>query len=118
MTTKGSATKAMFNAIAKDTSKRAKAWFADHPEEPYCYWARDEFISIEDRDNPEILARHPEIEDINDHTTVYLEKGLVVIRTFCPRLREGISDFYNDGVFSGEGWVVEPELDNWKVTLA
>ena len=44
MTTIGAATKAMCNAICKDTYYRAKKWFSEHPDVEVAYWAKDDFL--------------------------------------------------------------------------
>ena len=40
---KGIATKATINMLCDSIVERAHAWFDEHPNEPYCYWAQDEF---------------------------------------------------------------------------
>lgn len=118
---KGNATRVMFNMIIEETIDRTKQWFDEHPDEPYCYWAKDKFIAIEDKDVAEILECHPEIEDINDHTIVQWNKEAEVVRLskFCPKLREGLTDMYENGVISGKNnnacWALFKNDDNFEV---
>lgn len=124
MTYRAAATKALFNSIPKDTFLRAKKWFQEHPEEPYCYWAKDEFIAIKDKDNKSILDKHPEIEDINDHTIVEfnLDTNVACLSRFCPKLKQGIQELYDSGYKSndvdGIHWLITPVIntDNYKLT--
>lgn len=118
MTVKGSATKAMFNAICSDTCKRAKKWFEEHPDVKVAYWAKDDFLPYESDSNAkaEFVKEHPEIEDINDHTLICVDGETVRLWHFCPRLRDGIKDFYESGICSGNGWYVKPDTtieNNW-----
>lgn len=121
LSAKGNATRIMFNAIIEESLDRIKQWFDEHPNEPYCYWAKDKFIAIEDKDNAEILECHPEIEDINDHTIVQWNKEAEVVRLsrFCPKLREGLADMYENGVISGKKndyhWALFKDGDNFEV---
>lgn len=119
MTYHANALKAMFNALARDTYTRAKAWFQEHPEEPYCYWSKDEFILIKDKHNKAILDKHPEIENIDDHTTVYFEANVLTLRTFCPKLRAGIRELVSSG-FTGNTthgiqYEISTEGDNFRI---
>lgn len=111
MTVLGSATKAMFNAICLDTYTRAKEWFNNHKDCYQAYWAKDDFLPVQSNYDAKLkfVKEHPEIEDINDHTLVHFENDILVLDHFCPRLREGIKDFYESGYCSGDGWVVEPD---------
>lgn len=121
MTTRGNATKAIFNAIAKETFLRAQKWFREHPEEPFCYWAKDDFIKIADKENKQLLDAHPEIEDINDHTIVQFDllTDTVYLSKFCPKLRAGLQDMVNAGYFEntidGYHWRVFHDDGNFKV---
>lgn len=99
MTYKGAATHAMFKYIAELTYHRAFEWFEQNPNEPYCYWAKDRFIAISEKDDKELLTKYPEIIDINDHTIVQVNKDTkqVVFSRFCPNLRLGIADILAEG---------------------
>lgn len=114
----GSATKAMFNAICEDTYYRAKRWFAEHPDVEIAYWAKDDFLPYQSSDEAKLkfVKDHPEIENIDDHTLVKFDGGTLKLWHFCPRLRDGIADFYTSGICSGDGWFVIPDPlipDNW-----
>lgn len=114
----GSATKAMFNAISKETYYRAKKWFTEHPDVETAYWAKDDFLPFQSDYDAKLkfVKEHPEIENIDDHTLVKFEGETLVLDHFCPRLRDGIADFYSSGICSGENWFVMPDpiiCDNW-----
>lgn len=116
----GSATKAMFNAICEDTYYRAKKWFAEHPDVDKAYWAKDDFLPYQSGYEAKLkfVKDHPEIENIDNHTLVKFDGGTLKLWHFCPRLRDGIADFYASGICSGEGWSVIPDPlipDNWVV---
>lgn len=123
MTTKAAVTKALFNAIAQSSFERIISWFKQNPTQKYCYWASDEFLQADcsEQDKRDFISRHPEIEDLNDHTTVYydLSTDTVTLRTFCKRLREGIAamlaEGYTSNISNGITWHVEPEGNNYKV---
>ena len=121
LSAKGNATRVMLNAIIDETLDRVKQWFDEHSEEPYCYWAKDEFISIADKYNKFILDKHPEIENIDDHTIVQYNKEANVAKfsKFCPKLKEGIANMFENGVISGHGkevnWVLFKDNDNFEV---
>jgi hypothetical protein len=123
MTYRAAATKALFNSIPKDTFLRAKKWFQEHPEEPYCYWAKDDFIAIKDKNNQVILSKYPEIEDIDDHTIVQWDplSDTVFLSKFCPKLRQGIREMvdaeYMSNDVEGYHWVIMPDGDNFKVLI-
>lgn len=123
MTYRAAATKALFNSIPKDTFLRAKKWFQEHPEEPYCYWAKDDFIAIKDKNNQAILSKYPEIEDINDHTIVQWDSlsDTVFLSKFCPKLRQGIQEMtdaeYMSNDVEGYHWAIMPDGDNFKVLI-
>ena len=120
---KGNATRVMCNAICDETLDRAEQWFGEHKQEPYCYWAKDEFISITDKNNIDILNRHPEIEDIDDHTIVQWNSEAEVIRLskFCPKLREGLKEMYENNVVSGHGktthWALFQDGSNYELIV-
>ena len=110
----------MFNAISDYTWCRAKDWFNKHPDVKVAYWAKDDFLPYESDDaaKAEFVKKHPEVEDIEDHTRAHFEGDTLVLDHFCPRLRAGIKDFYESGYCTGEGWVVEPDPNlagNWIV---
>ena len=118
MTAAGNATKAMFNMICKDTYERAKKWFADHPDVEKAYWAKDDFLPFQSDYDAKLkfVKEHPEIENIEDHTLIKFDGDTLKLWHFCPRLRDGIADFYSSGICSGEGWFVMPDpliSDNW-----
>ena len=120
MTAAGNATKAMFNMICKDTYERAKKWFTDHPDVEKAYWAKDDFLPFQSDYDAKLkfVKEHPEIENIEDHTLVKFDGDTLKLWHFCPRLRDGIADFYSSGICSGEGWFVMPDpliSDNWIV---
>lgn len=121
----GNAVRAMFNYMAAETLEKYLAWFKARPDERFCYWSKDEPIMEKDKDDPGILAAHPEIEDINDHTKVRLAgPNAIMLYAFCPRLREAIGDMYDGGVKSGRDdcvhWLVEKEFDkdNFVMTIS
>lgn len=120
MTAEGKAILAMFNGISHDTYYRACEWFKVNPcHPPYCYWARDEFISVEHRHDTDTLARHPEIDDIDDHTIVSIHDDVLYLTEFCPRLRTGIKAMIDGGVCEGNQenifWRAKPYGDNYIV---
>ena len=122
MNLKAHATKTMFNALAKNTFLRAKQWFQEHPDEPYCYWAKDDFISIADKNNEELLSKYPEIDDINDHTIVQWDSlsDTVFLSRFCPKLKQSICELCNSGTTQGDvdggyHWGIVPDGENFKV---
>lgn len=105
---------AMFKAICADTYSRYMKWFDDHPEETWCYWSKDEPIRPADRDNEELLAKHPEIEDIDDHTVVRRERDVLVFSKFCPRMRKSLAAMLgtdSDCVFVRDGLCVTVSRD-------
>ena len=121
----GNAVRAMFNYMAAETLEKYLAWFRVYPDERFCYWSKNMPIMEKDKDNPDILAAHPEIEDINDHTKVRLAgPNAIMLYAFCPRLREAIRDMYDSGVKSGRDdcarWLVEKEFDkdNFVMTIS
>ena len=107
----GVACMAMFRAIAVDSWKKYNDWFDEHPEEPYCYWSKDEPIHPDDKDNKELLAKHPEIEDIDDHTIVERKGDSLKFSKFCPRLRKSI------GAVLGDKYVLEFKHDKFDVQI-
>lgn len=118
----GIACRALFKVIAKDTYDRYREWFRQHPEEPWCYWSKDEPIMIKDHDNADLLAKHPEIEDIDDHTTVRVEDGAVIMRDFCPRMRAPLESMLggkDEYLIESDGYSVLTTRDgyNYKVTV-
>lgn len=123
MNFKAHAVNTMFKALAKDTFLRVKKWFEEHPDEPYCYWAYDEFISIADKDNEELLKKHKEIDDINDHTIVQWDSlsDTMFLSRFCPKLKQSIYELYSSGVTQGDvdgyHWSIIPDDDNFKVLV-
>ena len=125
MTVRGNACKALFNAIVRSTIDRVLDWFSKHPEQKFCYWANNEFLPAEytEQMKKDFLCRHPEIEDLSDHTTVYCDIATqcITLRTFCKKLREGIADMVADGctgnTVNGAVWRVTPEGDNYKIII-
>lgn len=118
MTAIGSATKAMFNAVHEETYYRAKIWFEEHPDVEIAYWAKDTFLPFQSEYDAKLkfVKEHPEIENIDDHTLVKFDGDTLKLWHFCPRIRNGIADFYSSGICSGDGWVVIPDplIDgNW-----
>lgn len=121
----GNAVRAIFNYMAAETLEKYLAWFRVYPDERFCYWSKNMPIMEKDKDNPDILAAHPEIEDINDHTKVRpTGSNSIMLYAFCPRLREAIRDMYDSGVKSGRDgcvrWLVEKEFDkdNFVMTIS
>lgn len=103
MTARAHAVYTIFNHLTDSTYERANRWFKEHPNEPYCYWAKDEFIAIKDKDNQELLKQHPEIDDINDHTMIKPRpdgRGNILYG-FCPDLKQSIKELVAAGVTSG-----------------
>ncbi len=113
MDIKGKAVKNIFDFICAETYERTKKWFEQHPDEPYCYWAKDEFIPIAEKDNKELLSKHPEIEDINDHTVVEFHDNKVLMHSFCPKLKESLSEMVAGGISEstayGIHWWIEAD---------
>ena len=109
--------------MAVKTFDRAIEWFQGNPNEPYCYWAEDSFISIADKDNKQVLEAHPEIEDINDHTIVEvdLSNNVVYLSKFCPRFKKAFTELYNSGETSGKeddlSWDLVPKANNYCLIL-
>ena len=101
----------MFNAISEYTYSRAKKWFTEHPDVKVAYWAKDDFLPLQSDHDAKLkfVKEHPEIENIDDHTLVKFEGGTLKLWHFCPRLRDGIADFYLSGICSGDGWTVTPD---------
>ena len=124
MTFIGSATLAMIHAIASDTYTRVFEWFKEHPEAQFAYWAKDEFLSDKatEDERKDFVARHPEIDDLNDHTTVMILNDSVILQTFCPRLKAGIKEIYDDGIHSEDladlYYTIEPDTDNYRIVLS
>ena len=124
MTAKGNATKAMLNLMAKDTFHKAKEWFETYPDEPFCYWGKDhDFLpaSATEQQKQDFMKRHPEIEDLNDHTIVQFDEftQALYLSKFCPRLREGLRDILESGINSntvdGFRWRIIPDEGNFRV---
>ncbi len=112
---------AVFKAICRETVDKYWAWFREHPGEPYCYWSADEPIAIRDKDNEELLAKHPEIEDIDDHTTVRPDGDSLVFKDFCPKLRRAVGAYMKGKdqhlmTIDGVRVVTVPDGDNFKIT--
>lgn len=124
MTITGRATLAMIHITAEDTWYRTWAWFHSHPDAQFAYWGRDEFLSdkADDKEKEEFIKRHPEINNLNDHTTVHILNDQIILATFCPRLKEGIKEMYNEGIIwevtDGVHWLIEPDEDNYMIILS
>lgn len=124
MTFVGSATLAMMHAIASDTYVRVFEWFKEHPEAQFAYWAKNEFLSDKatEDERKDFVARHPEIDDLNDHTTVMILNDSVILQTFCPRLRAGIKEIYDDGIHAEDladlYYIIEPDADNYRIVVS
>ena len=124
MTFVGSATLAMMHAIASDTYARVFEWFKEHPEAQFAYWAKDEFLSDKatEDERKDFVARHPEIDNLNNHTTVMILNDSVILQTFCPRLKAGIKEIYNDGIHSEDladlCYTIEPDTDNYRIVVS
>ena len=121
MTFIGSATLAMIHAIASDTYARVFEWFKEHPDALFAYWAKDEFLSDKatEDERKDFVARHPEIDNLNDHTTVMILNDSIILQTFCPRLKAGIKEIYNDGIHFEDladlRYTIEPDADNYRI---
>ena len=124
MTFVGSATLAMMHAIASDTYVRVFEWFKEHPEAQFAYWAKDEFLSDKatEDERKDFVARHLEIDDLNNHTTVMILNDSVILQTFCPRLKAGIKEIYDDGIHSEDladvYYTIEPDADNYRIVVS
>lgn len=124
MTFVGSATLAMMHAIASDTYDRVFEWFKEHPEAQFAYWAKNEFLSDKatEDEKKDFVVRHPEIDDLNDHTTVMILNDSIILQTFCPRLKAGIKEIYDDGIHSEDladvYYTIEPDADNYRIVLS
>ena len=124
MTFTGSATLAMMHAMANDTYVRVFEWFKEHPEAQFAYWAKDEFLSDKatEDERKDFVARHPEIDDLNDHTTVMILNDSVILQTFCPRLKAGIKEIYGDGIHYEDltdlYYTIEPDADNYRIVVS
>ena len=90
----------LLNFIVEDTFNRANRWFDEHPNDYFCYWAKDTFLSEKDKkDNSKLekfLKEHKEIDDIDDHTIVERIDNMIVLSRFCPRLKEMIREYLNE----------------------
>ena len=125
MTPVGRATAAMFHAIMDETFDRAMDWFKQHPEEQFAYWGKDDFLpaSAESIAREQFCNMHPEIDDLDDHTTVYRFGDCIVLRTFCPHLKAGIKELWDEGPdyrmyqTKTTGYEIVPEGDNFKITV-
>lgn len=123
MTFIGRATRAMFNTIADETYDRVFEWFKKHPEAQFAYWAKDEFLSDKatDDERKDFVARHKEIDDLNDHTTVIILNDTVILQTFCPRLKAGIKELFEDGIITGTyektQYFIEKDESNFRILL-
>lgn len=118
----GRACLAMFKAICKDSWDRYNKWFDENPHKEFCYWSKDEPIPPEGKHDKELLSKHPEIEDIDDHTIVERDGSMLVFTKFCPRMRDSISKMLGaEGRmdFSHCGMLVSVRRDsgNYKVTV-
>ena len=124
MTFVGSATLAMMHAIASDTYVRVFEWFKEHPEAQFAYWAKNEFLSDKatEDERKDFVARHPEIDDLNNHTTVMILNDSIILQTFCPRLRAGIKEIYDDGIHAEDladmYYIIEPDADNYRIVVS
>ena len=124
MTFIGSATLAMIHAIASDTYTRVFEWFKEHPEAQFAYWAKDEFLSDKatEDERKDFVARHKEIDDLNDHTTVMILNDSIILQTFCPRLKAGIKEIYDDGIHSKDladvYYTIELDADNYRLVIS
>lgn len=124
MTFIGRATLAIIHFVASDTYVRVFEWFKKHPEAQFAYWGRDEFLSDKatEDERKDFVARHPEIDDLNDHTTVMILNDSIILQTFCPRLKAGIKEMYDDGIRSEDlpdvYYIIEPDADNYRAILS
>lgn len=124
MTFIGSATLAMIHVIASDTYIRVFEWFKEHPDALFAYWAKDEFLSDKatEDERKDFVARHPEINNLSDHTTVMILNDSVILQTFCPRLKAGIKEIYNDGIHYEDladiYYTIEPDADNYRIVVS
>ena len=124
MTFVGSATLAMFNTICKDTYYRAKRWFSEHPDVDVAYWAKDDFLPFQSDNDLKLkfVKEHPEIENIDDHTLVKFDEGTLKAWHFCPRLKAGIKEIYDDGIHSEDladvYYTIEPDADNYRIVVS
>lgn len=103
MTPRANAVKTVFSLLTDDVYERTQVWFKEHPNEPFAYWARDTYIAIKDKDNKELLAQHPEIENINDHTMLKPRpdgKG-TILYGFCPDLKKSVAELMDAGCANG-----------------
>ena len=121
MTVTGRATLAMIHMLAGQTWDRIWDWFHQHPEAQFAYWGRDEFLSDKATaiEKEEFVKRHPEIDNLDDHTTVHILNDQVILATFCPRLRAGIKEMYDEGVThgvtNGISWMIKPDENNFLI---
>lgn len=121
MTVTGRATLAMVHMLAEQTWDRIWDWFHQHPEAQFAYWGRDEFLSDKATaiEKEEFVKRHPEIDNLDDHTTVHILNDQVILATFCPRLRAGIKEMYDEGVThgvtNGISWMIKPDENNFLI---
>jgi hypothetical protein len=121
MTSKAAAMKATLDSTIRSAFDRAKKWFKEYPDEPFCYWAKDVFISIADKDNKALLNSHPEIDDINDHTIVEFDvhNNTLYLSKFCPKLRQALKEMFEadcrSNTADGIRWSVFPHGDNFRI---
>lgn len=124
MTIIGRATLAMIHAIVEETWDRIWNWFHQHPEAQFAYWGKDEFLSDKatDKEKQEFVKRHPEIDNLDDHTTVHILNDQIMLATFCPRLKAGIKEIYESGhtheINDGISWTITPDDDNFIITAS
>ena len=124
MTITGRATLAMIRMIANQTWDRTWEWFHQHPEAQFAYWGKDEFLSDKatTAEKEEFIKRHPEIDNLDDHTTVHILNDQIILGTFCPRLRAGLAEIYDEGidheVIEGIAWAITPDNDNFIITVS
>lgn len=120
---KGHAVKAMFNAIDDLTRERIVTWFKEHDEDPWAYWARDEFLpyNAEQLDREQFVERHKDEfqEDLDEHTRVCYDPLLrqAEVFHFCDRLLDGLGQMYDEGHTKGAIWELVKDGDNYRVLL-
>lgn len=122
MTAIGTATAALIQLIAVDTYDRVRLWFYKNPDADFAYWGKDTFLSnLATEDEKKVFVEsHPEIDDLNDHTTVHIDDRYVIIKDFCPRLKEGVKEVYNKigsevQFIKKIAYKIEPDSDNYKI---
>lgn len=99
LTIVGRATKIILDTECERTYIRAMEFFNNNPNELSAFWGKDEFLkgSATEEEKTAFVKKHPEIEDIHNHTSITRLGNMIILGTFCPRLYAGIKELYDNG---------------------